>query len=52
MIIRDSEIAFENAIKNELWQIPCLMSKLQNHLLILFFVRENIIKSNEFYINF
>ena len=86
MIIRDSETAFENAIKNglnaeeymymysdekvdyfkhintrnyekieyqnELWQIPCLMLKLQNHLLILFFVRTNIIKSNEFYINF
>ena len=86
MIIRDSEIAFENAIKNglnaeeymymysdemvdyfkhidtrkyekidyknELWQIPCLMSKLKISLLILFFVRTNIIKSNEFYINF
>ena len=87
MIMRDSEIAFENAVKNglnaeeymymysdekvdyfkhidtrkyeekvdyknELWQIPCLMLKLQNHLLILLFVRTSIIKSNEFYINF
>lgn len=36
--------------QNELWQIPCLMSKLKIPLLILFFIRDNLIKSDKFLI--